>query len=167
MSILQQDSLNELNGDGFVMNPEVITTISPSTNKPVLTRNGLSDSDVALLPASSTQAFNSFRLISLEERRSIVSKALKLISEKQDVLAREITEQMGRPIAYTAIEIETAIKRGEYMLKISGDALKDTAGDTIFCGARSLSADELLHAVRGASSGSFDHAAPPLLAAFY
>jgi len=112
-----------------VMGPEVITTISPSTNQPVLTRNGLSDSDVALLPATSNQAFNSFRLTSLEERRSIVGNALKLISEKQDVLARELTEQMGRPITYTAVEIETAIKRGEYLLKISGDALKDTPGE--------------------------------------
>lgn len=129
MSVLQQGFLKKWNRDGFVMGPEIITTISPSTNKPVLTRNGLSDSDVALLPATSTQAFNSFRLIPLEERRSIVSRALKLISEKQDVLARELTEQMGRPIAYAAIEIKTAVKRGEYLLKISGDALKDTAGE--------------------------------------
>ncbi|KAK4693189.1 hypothetical protein P7C71_g4167, partial [Lecanoromycetidae sp. Uapishka_2] len=111
------------------MGPEVITTISPSTNKPVLTRTGLSDSDIALLPSSSTQAFGSFRLTSLEERRSIVGKALKLISEKQNVLARELTEQMGRPIAYTAVEIKTAVKRGEYLLKISADALKDTEGE--------------------------------------
>ncbi len=111
------------------MSTEVITTISPSTNKPVLTRNGLSDSDVALLPALSTQAFNIFRLTSLEERRVIVKRALKLISGKQDVLARELTEQMGRPIAYTAKEITTAVARGEYMLKISNDALQDTPGE--------------------------------------
>ncbi|MCJ1454794.1 hypothetical protein MMC28_005147 [Mycoblastus sanguinarius] len=108
---------------------EVITTISPSTNQPVLTRNGLSDSDVALLPAISTQAFNAFRLTSLQERQAIVKKALNLINEKQNVLAKELTEQMGRPIAYTAKEITTAVTRGEYLLKISGDALKDTEGE--------------------------------------
>lgn len=111
------------------MSTEVITTISPATNQPVLTRNGLSDSDVALLPALSTQAFNTIRLTSLEERQVIVKKALKLISDKQDVLARELTEQMGRPIAYTAKEITTAVARGEYLLKISSDALKDTQGE--------------------------------------
>ena len=111
------------------MSTEVITTISPSTNKPVLTRNGLSDSDAALLPALSTQAFNAFRLTSLEERQVIVKRALKLITDKQDVLARELTEQMGRPIAYTAKEITTAVARGEYLLKISSDALRDTPGE--------------------------------------
>ena len=111
------------------MSTEVITTISPSTNKPVLTRNGLSDSDVALLPALSTQAFNAFRLTSREERQVIVRRALKLIGDKKDVLARELTEQMGRPIAYAAKEITTAVTRGEYLLKISNDALKDTQGE--------------------------------------
>lgn len=111
------------------MSTEVITTISPSTNKPILTRNGLSDSDAALLPVLSTQAFNAFRLTSLEERQAIVKRALKLISDKQNVLARELTEQMGRPIAYTAKEIATAVARGEYLLKISSNALKDTQGE--------------------------------------
>lgn len=111
------------------MSTEVITTISPSTNKPVLTRNGLSDSDVALLPQLSTQAFNAFRLTSLSERQAIVKRALKLISDKQDVFAKELTEQMGRPIAYTAKEISTAVTRGEYLLKISDEALRDTPGE--------------------------------------
>ena len=111
------------------MPTEVITTISPSTNQPILTREGLSDSEVALLPATSTQAFNDIRLLTFEERQAIVKRALKLISDKQDVLAKELTEQMGRPIAYTAKEITTAVTRGEYLLKISKDALKDTEGE--------------------------------------
>lgn len=111
------------------MSTEVITTISPSTNKPILTRHGLTDSEVALLTALSTQAFNGFRLKPLEDRQVIVKRALKLISDRQDVLARELTEQMGRPIAYTAKEITTAVARGEYLLRISSDALKDTQGE--------------------------------------
>ena len=111
------------------MSTEIITTISPSTNEPVLTRRGLSDSEVALLPVSSAQAFNAFRITSLEERQAIVGRALKLILHKRDVLARELTQQMGRPIAYAAKEITTAVARGEYMLKISNDALKDTQGE--------------------------------------
>ena len=111
------------------MSTEVITTLSPSTNKPVLTRHGLSDSDAALLPALSTQAFNVFRLTSLGERQAIVEKALTLILDKKDILARELTEQMGRPITYTAKEITTAVTRGRYLLKISSDALKDTQGE--------------------------------------
>ena len=111
------------------MSAEVITTISPSTNKPVLTRNGLSDHEIALLPQRASQAFNNYRLVPLKERQAIVRKALQLILDKKDVLARELTEQMGRPIAYTAKEITTAVLRGEYLLKISGDALEDTEGE--------------------------------------
>ncbi len=111
------------------MAEETLTTISPSTNQAILIRQGLSSSDVALLPAIAAQSFNGFRLTSFEQRQAIVKKALRLINDKQHVLARELTEQMGRPIAYTAKEITTAVARGEYLLKISGDALKDTEGE--------------------------------------
>jgi acyl-CoA reductase-like NAD-dependent aldehyde dehydrogenase len=36
---------------------------------------------------------------------------------------------MGRPIAYTAKEVTTAVMRGEYLLKISDETLKDTPGE--------------------------------------
>ncbi|KAL8907629.1 MAG: hypothetical protein Q9207_001280 [Kuettlingeria erythrocarpa] len=108
---------------------EVITTISPSTNASILTRNGLPDSEIALLPATATQAFKEYRLTPLEQRKATVAKALKLLSERQDVLAKELAEQMGRPIAYGAKEITTAVARAEYLLKISDEALMDTAGE--------------------------------------
>lgn len=111
------------------MPTEVITTVSPSTNKPILTRNGLADSDVALLPATATQAFVDYRRTPLKQRQQIVAKALELLNDRQDVLAKELAEQMGRPVAYGAKEITTAVIRGKYMLKISDDALKDTEGD--------------------------------------
>jgi len=94
-----------------------------------LTRTGISPSEIELLPINATEAFEKFKKTSLQERRAIVKKALELLGEKQDVLAKELTEQMGRPIAYTAKEIATAVKRGEYLLKISEDALKDTEGE--------------------------------------
>jgi len=111
------------------MSLEKITTISPITNKPVLTRNGLSDADLQSIPETATVAFESYRRTSLAERQETVKKALKLLDERQDVLGKEITEQMGRPIAYTPKEITTAVMRGEYLLKISQETLKDTEGE--------------------------------------
>jgi len=111
------------------MSVETITTISPITNKPILTRTGISGTDLQLLPEVATDAFLSWRKTTLAERQEIVKKALKLLDNEQDELAKELTEQMGRPIAYTAKEVTTAVKRGEYLLKISEDALKDTDGD--------------------------------------
>ena len=111
------------------MSVETLTTISPITNKPILTRKGLTDADLQALPASATNAFDSYRRTSLADRQHIVKKALKLLKDKQDDLAKEITEQMGRPIAYTAKEVTTAVVRGEYLLKISDEALSDTDGE--------------------------------------
>jgi acyl-CoA reductase-like NAD-dependent aldehyde dehydrogenase len=112
-----------------IMSVEKITTISPITNKPILTRNGLSDADIQAIPETATRAFESFRRTSLAERQQIVKKALKLLDERQDALGKELTEQMGRPIAYTPKEVTTAVMRGEYLLKISDETLKDTPGE--------------------------------------
>ena len=111
------------------MATEILKTISPSTNQPILTRESLSSSDVALLPAIAAQSFNGIRLTSLNQRQATVKKALQLILDRQHVLARDLTEQMGRPIAYATKEITTAVARGQYLLKISGDALKDAEGE--------------------------------------
>jgi acyl-CoA reductase-like NAD-dependent aldehyde dehydrogenase len=111
------------------MSLEKITTISPITNKPIITRNGLSDADIQSIPEKAVGAFESFRRTSLAERKEIVKKAMKLLDERQDALGKEITEQMGRPITYTPKEITTAVMRGEYLLKISDETLKDTDGE--------------------------------------
>lgn len=112
------------------MAQEEINTISPITNKTIVTRQVLTDSELEALPKRSAKAFHSFRKTSLAERQSIVKQALELLSKRQDELAKELTEQMGRPIAYTAKEITTAVARGEYMLKISEEALADTPGES-------------------------------------
>lgn len=108
---------------------ERLITISPSTNKPILERNGLSDIDLSQLPERSLEAFQTWRKTTLKKRQQIVEKALDLISKKQDDLAKELTDQMGRPISYTGIEIKTAVSRARYLLKISDETLADTPGE--------------------------------------
>ncbi|KAJ8129091.1 hypothetical protein O1611_g4540 [Lasiodiplodia mahajangana] len=111
------------------MSVETITTISPTTNEPILTRNGVSASELEQIPTVAAEAFKTWRETSLTDRTIIVKKALELLEKQKDQLAEEITVQMGRPIAYTAGEIATAIKRANYMIKISEETLKDTEGD--------------------------------------
>ncbi|OTB01108.1 hypothetical protein M426DRAFT_323757 [Hypoxylon sp. CI-4A] len=111
------------------MSVEVITTISPTTNEPILTRNGVTTADLEEIPKIATEKFESWKQTSLTDRQIIVKKALKLLEKKKDELAEELTVQMGRPIAYTGVEITTAIKRGDYLVKISEDTLKDTDGE--------------------------------------
>lgn len=82
-----------------------------------------------LMPKIATEAFQSFRKTTLKERQDIVKKFLKILSDHESELAEELTVQMGRPIAYTGKEVATAVKRAEYLLKISDEALKDTDGE--------------------------------------
>ena len=112
------------------MSVEVLTTISPTTNEPILTRNGISPSDLEELPRVAAEAFKTWRETSLTDRQIIVKKFLKLLADKKDELAEEITVQMGRPISYTGVEVTTAVKRGDYLVKISEETLKDTDGET-------------------------------------
>jgi acyl-CoA reductase-like NAD-dependent aldehyde dehydrogenase len=107
------------------MSLETITTISPTTNQPILTRTGLSSEDLRHIPEAAEAAFRSFsQTTTLEQRQKIVEKALDIL-KKKDELAREITEQMGRPIAYTGVEVLTAVKRGRYLTKVSSDVLSE------------------------------------------
>ncbi|KXT00495.1 hypothetical protein AC578_4083 [Pseudocercospora eumusae] len=108
---------------------ETITTISPSTNKPVVQRHGPTDAELADMPKTAQKAFVKYSKTPLAERQKIVRKALQLLNEKQDELAKDITNQMGRPIAFGAKEVATAVARGEYLLKISDEALSDTPGE--------------------------------------
>ncbi|KAF2226780.1 Aldehyde/histidinol dehydrogenase [Elsinoe ampelina] len=112
-----------------MMATETITTISPATNAPVVTRQGPSAAELLELPVKSARAFETYRKTPLADRQHIIRKALDLLLEKQDELAKDLVEQMGRPIAFAAKEITTAVARGEYLLKISGDALADTPGE--------------------------------------
>ncbi|KAJ4514929.1 hypothetical protein HRR83_005997 [Exophiala dermatitidis] len=111
---------------------EIITTISPVTNKPILTRHGLPPNEILGLGKTAQQAFKSYNEThtTLESRQKIITRALEILSSRQDELARELTEQMGRPIAYTGKEITTAIKRAEYLNKIAPEVLgKEIPGE--------------------------------------
>ncbi|KAI5801867.1 Aldehyde/histidinol dehydrogenase [Pyronema domesticum] len=111
------------------MAAEIINTISPITGEIIQTRNGVSDADFDGILATATEAFKKFSKTSLEYRQGIVKKALEILLSKADELGKEITEQMGRPIAYTPGEVKTAVMRGEYLLKISTEVLADTPGE--------------------------------------
>jgi len=112
------------------MATDTITTISPVTNQPILTRSALVESEIQPLLNASTTAFEAFRhTCPLPQRQLIVERALRILADKKDILAKELTEQKGRPIAYTPKEITTAKARSEYLLRISGEALADTQGE--------------------------------------
>lgn len=108
------------------MSLETITTISPATNAPIVTRTGVSSEDLRRIPEAAQAAFKSFsQSTTLEQRQKIVTRALEILESKKDELSRELTEQMGRPIGYSGVEVMTAIKRSHYLNRISTSVLGD------------------------------------------
>lgn len=119
-------STNPSQGDSSgSSNADTITTISPSTNKPILERRSATASQINGLPSTARKAFVDFRKShpTLESRTAILKKFLSLLAERIDVLSEELTAQMGRPISYTPIEIKTAIKRAQYLIEIAPTVL--------------------------------------------
>ncbi|PYI06741.1 aldehyde dehydrogenase family protein [Aspergillus sclerotiicarbonarius CBS 121057] len=106
------------------MSVATITTISPITNRPLLNRTSASPEDIVRIAESTQAAFRSFsESTTLKQRQEIVTRALDILEGRKDELAKEITEQMGRPIAYTGVEVATAIKRSHYLTRISDTVL--------------------------------------------
>ncbi|KAK6495401.1 hypothetical protein TWF481_003424 [Arthrobotrys musiformis] len=111
-------------------NKPVLTTISPITQKPIHTRDEFTPEQIPALVEASKKAFTGFKAsFDLPARQKLVAKALDILESRADDLARDLTEQMGRPIQYCAKEVKTAVLRGRYMLKASTEVLKDVPGD--------------------------------------
>ncbi|KAF4909508.1 putative oxidoreductase YxbG [Colletotrichum viniferum] len=110
------------------MSSTTIQTISPSTNKVFLNTPSTSLEDAKAIAKSSHDAFQKFKLLSLAERKEMVMRGLKLIQERKHDLGRELSQQMGRPIAYSHKEIETMQKRADYFLDIAEESLRDIPG---------------------------------------
>ncbi|KAF2163486.1 hypothetical protein M409DRAFT_26098 [Zasmidium cellare ATCC 36951] len=91
-----------------------ISTISPATNKVVLETPETTPEDAAAIAVNSAQ--------------SVITKALTLVQKRKEELGRELTAQMGRPIAYSKKKIETMQKRADYLLQTIDAALEAVPG---------------------------------------
>ncbi|MBW0519217.1 hypothetical protein O181_058932 [Austropuccinia psidii MF-1] len=106
-----------------------IITQSPIYNQPILERSSPTDQELEAIILKSSLAFKKFRQShNLSQRQEVIRKLINLLDQNKNQLARELTEQIGRPIAYTAKEITTAINRTQYLLSISNQALEDIPG---------------------------------------
>lgn len=107
---------------------ETINTVSPATGEVILSRHGTSLSKAQQIAKTSAEAFATWKTTPLAERKSIVAKGLAIINDRKEKLGDELTTQMGRPIAYSAKEIETMQKRADYLLDIAEEALRQIPG---------------------------------------
>ncbi|KAI5310742.1 hypothetical protein KEM55_002671 [Ascosphaera atra] len=111
------------------MSIETITTISPSTGKGIIKRTGATPSEMLSMARAAQAGYRNWsETTTLTQRKQLVSKALKVFESKKDEIAKGITEQMGRPIAYTAKEVLTAVKRCQFLMSVVDERLGTTDG---------------------------------------
>lgn len=110
----------------------MLSTISPVTSKPIIQTPVTSiesiDEILARSVASQSQWYSK---TDLAERKSIVEAYVKCLEDPQtsERLGKELTEQMGRPISYTAGEVTTAAMRAKVLLSYADEALADVVVD--------------------------------------
>ena len=107
-------------------------TISPIDQSIYLERSFAEDTQIENTLKNASQAQASWRQTSLEQRAEVCKKVVEYFLKNAEVIAEEITWQMGRPIRYTPFEITKGFKeRAEYMIEIAQTALADQVASPI------------------------------------
>ncbi|KAH8722624.1 Aldehyde/histidinol dehydrogenase [Phaeosphaeriaceae sp. PMI808] len=106
----------------------VIRTLSPVTGEVVHETPEATIEIARNVAIRAKEAFGIYRTTALVERLSVVTRAIEILKTKREDLGRELTTQMGRPIAYTAKEIDTMQIRAEYLIGTAADALNSIPG---------------------------------------
>jgi len=73
--------------------------------------------------AGARAAFDVWRRLPLDERARRVERGLDYFREQSEQIARDITLQMGKPVAQSRSEVKTLLHRAEYMLSIARESL--------------------------------------------
>jgi acyl-CoA reductase-like NAD-dependent aldehyde dehydrogenase len=61
----------------------------------------------------------------LDDRIAIVNKFLDLFEQNKEKYAKQLTEEMGRPIKFAAGEMGGFMERARFMVSIAKDRLQD------------------------------------------
>jgi acyl-CoA reductase-like NAD-dependent aldehyde dehydrogenase len=120
-SIQRSDSIRPGFGEPSVSSK--FQTITPIDGSVYLEREWHTDIDVERALASAEAAASEWSRTSVEERVRLLSRAIDALAADATAVAREITWQIGRPIAHSPNEMRGFIERAHYMLEIAPDAL--------------------------------------------
>jgi len=102
----------------------MIYSKNPYTGQEIATFETLSEKDLNEAIALSHDAFGIWRLTSFQERSERMLNAAKVLRTQKDMLARTISEEMGKPITQAIAEIEKCAWGCEYYAKNAADFLK-------------------------------------------
>jgi acyl-CoA reductase-like NAD-dependent aldehyde dehydrogenase len=100
-------------------------TISPIDGSVYVERQLATDAQVQQALERARSAQPAWRKVPLAERAAIVTRFVDAFVAKKEVIAEEITRQMGRPVGQSPGEVRGFEERARYMLSIAPDALAD------------------------------------------
>ncbi|CAL1702424.1 unnamed protein product [Somion occarium] len=107
--------------------PQTQTTISPHTQKPLVTRTYPSQSELTATIQRSKAAQKEWRKLPLKDRIAVGYKFIDEFKKMADEVPLELTLQMGRPVSQVAGEVRGFLDRATYMLSIAESSLSDVS----------------------------------------
>ncbi len=105
--------------------PGVLEVKSPVDGSVYATVALATTADVERAFARARQAQRDWRSTSIAERQAVCARAVDAFVAKGDEIARELSWQMGRPVAQTPGEVRGFAERARYMIEIAPAALAD------------------------------------------
>lgn len=122
---------------------QMMRTISPIDGELYLQRRLDSRDDIAAALLKAESAQKTWKKMPLEDKQALLLKALDALMAQQDDIAKEITQQMGRPIAQAAGELNGLKERALYMINKAPEALADIVPEPIEGFARYIKRESL------------------------
>ena len=101
------------------------TCKSPIDGSTVFTGKLAKTDDISCVVDTAKKAQQKWAKTPLEQRKTLLTKALDYLRDHQQEIGAEITRQMGRPIQYSPSEINGVVERATAMLALADNALAD------------------------------------------
>jgi len=106
------------------MTKDELITISPIDGSEVVRRPYASESHIEQTLRNAQITQKAWAARPLSERLALVGRAVDHFVENKATIAEAITRQMGRPLRYTAGEVDGFAARARHMMAIAEEALK-------------------------------------------
>ncbi len=100
-----------------------LKVVSPVDGSVYVERDLARDQDCDTTLDAAQKAQSEWREASLEDRVRVCEAFIQCFLKDEEEIAQELSWQMGRPIAYTPLEVKTTAKRAEAMIQLAAEAL--------------------------------------------
>jgi len=105
--------------------PDQLRCYSPVDGKQYVQRSYCSEEELNTNLELAREAQQAWQLLPLAERLKLLEGVLGYFDEHRELIAEQISWQMGRPSRYANGEINGLLERGRYMLSIAEQSLAD------------------------------------------